>query len=219
MGNAPAKRSTLVGPRLVLEALYRFLPGIAMAVAGFSIVVTVAQVASLRSTPEPVAVARPVASAPPKAAPVATATLEPAPTASPPAATAPLLVPPAPTAPPPPAATLAASPPTGSTVRLQGTVLQRGDQVDYWFLIREPGREGFFRQGPAAVDVDGSFLYLLSLIPLDSGPDSVTLAAIPKDVSTIWLRQAISTGTWLPVVEVQPSNGITFLSEVRLAGA
>ncbi len=219
MGDAPARRAVMPGPRLVLEEVYRFLPGIAMAVAGLTIVVTVAQALQVRNDAS-AAVTKAAASVVPTAVPAPADTPQPAPTETALPTAAPVIVPPpAPTATPLPGATMDASSPTGSSVRLQGRIRQPSDQLDYWFMIREPGREGVFRQGPVPIDTDGSFVFLLSLIPLDSGPDSVTLAAVPKDISTTWLQQAISSRTWLPVIDVQPVNGISFLSEVRLAGA
>jgi len=120
------------------------------------------------------------------------------------------------TATPIPPVAMQAAPPSGGSVRVDGRILQPSPDLDYWFLIREPGRDGVFRQGPAILAPDGSFTYLLSLTPLDTGPDAVTLAAVPKDTSLAWTRQALSSGAYLPAIEVRAENGIRFLLEVRI---
>jgi hypothetical protein len=101
-------------------------------------------------------------------------------------------------------------------VRAQGRIAAPADGGDYWFLIREPERTGVFRQGPAQINAQGAFAYDLDLQPLSVGPDSVVLAAIPKDLSLAWTRQALQTGSWLPVIDVRQGDGIVFLKEVAL---
>lgn len=218
--------------RLVLDGLYRLLPGIAMTIAGMAILVTIGQVLTSLSRP-----AHPAPAVPTPAGEVSTAArpifaetpaVVESPTVQPTAIMAPVLAPPltvptsalfqspAATATPMPPATFEIASAGPRSITAQGRVLQRNDQVDLWFLIKEPGRDGLFRQGPAIIDPDGSYVFLLSLLPLDSGPDSVTLAMIPKDLSATWLRQALSTGAWLPVVPIRPENGITFVREIRL---
>jgi hypothetical protein len=99
-------------------------------------------------------------------------------------------------------------------VRAQGRILAPSDQADYWFLIREPERGGVFRQGPAAMAAGGAFSFDLDLQPLRVGPDSVILAAVPRDVSSAWTQEAFRIGSWLPVIDVRAENGIVFLGEV-----
>jgi hypothetical protein len=97
---------------------------------------------------------------------------------------------------------------------MQGRVPDPGS--DYWFLIRQPNSGGYFRQGPLHPAVDGTFVHDLSDLPVKSGPDVVTLAAIPRATSTAWLQEYTRIGTWLPVVTVQEGNGVAFLGQVTL---
>lgn len=101
-------------------------------------------------------------------------------------------------------------------VRARGRISTPAASADYWFLIEEPGRTGVFRQGPAQLNAQGSFVFDLDLQPLNEGPDSVVLAAVPRDVSLAWTREALRSGSWLPVVDVQPEDGLLFLTEERL---
>jgi hypothetical protein len=99
---------------------------------------------------------------------------------------------------------------------MQGRVGAADVRSDYWFLIKQPRLGGYFRQGPVPLDADGVFLYDISDWPLNSGPDAVTLAAVPRDVSDGWLREYFRIGTWLPLMDVRPAEGIVFIQQVSL---
>ncbi|MFI5267627.1 MAG: hypothetical protein ACHQ7M_09660 [Chloroflexota bacterium] len=209
-------------PRSLAGELYRLLPALAIGVAALTILITLGQVLFGHGAAQPAPrAAASVESAPAtvEATPIAMNTpTPPEPTAFP---TVQSTVPaaavssqPSPTATPLPPATMDLTSIGPRRVRAQGRILTPTDRADYWFLIREPDRAGVFRQGPAAINAQGAFTFDLDLQPLNLGPDSVTLAAIPKDVSTAWTREALRVGSWLPVVEVKAENGVIFLSEV-----
>ena len=215
--------------------LYRLLPALAMGLAGLAIVVTLAQALLARAPVVAAPPARAGATASPTAAVVATEVPTEASTVAvaelvPTALAAPVLpaaVPPTsvPSAAPTAVATAAATPVPASMeltviaprrVRAQGRIAAPADDTAYWFLIREPERTGVFRQGPAQVNAQGAFVFDLDLQQLNVGPDSVVLAAVPEDTSLTWTRQALQTGSWLPVIDLRQGDGVVFLREVGL---
>ena len=231
----PSEASVAWSPRYIGRELYRLLPALAFAVAALTIAITLGQVllgrAPSRPVPPPATAAASTptvveAVAPVVALPTATETAEPttAPTvqaaitavatATPPPL--PTSTPLPPTATPLPPATMGLTLINFGRVRAQGRILTPDDRMDYWFLIREPGSDGVFRQGPTPLNAQGGFVFDLKLQSLSVGPDSVTLAAVPKDVSTAWTRESLRIGSWLPVVDVPAENGIVFLREVGL---